>query len=295
MSCGTTPGREDLPARHALVRVDDVQAGRLGDDGEVGPDAAAHQLAHAEHGVLLVHGTRHDDVAAPSRPFTRQPGEARQHRRHAPLDVARAPAIEPAVVDPGAEWLDGHVVDRHGILVRLEQQRAARIGARGTLLLEMHQDTVPIDHMTIEPFVPRIDDGLARWPGAGATSRGAWRRCWRASPGWRVNGRLGAATSSWRVPWTRRTPCSAWREPVRRASEGRLRRRGRADPPQYRPRDKGWCAGNVHEPGGRATVRRRSKAVNAIYRMGKLPGPPSSALPTAAGAVTSIRCWGRRR
>src|SRR5688572_11986341 len=32
-------------------------------------------------------------------------------------------------------------------------------GARRTVLFEAHQDTVPTDHMTIEPFGARIADG----------------------------------------------------------------------------------------------------------------------------------------
>src|SRR5438270_9426186 len=32
-------------------------------------------------------------------------------------------------------------------------------GARRTLLFEAHQDTVPADNMTIEPFAARVEDG----------------------------------------------------------------------------------------------------------------------------------------
>jgi acetylornithine deacetylase len=50
---------------------------------------------------------------------------------------------------------------RANIVARLDMP-----GARRTLLLEAHQDTVPIDHMTIEPFAARIDNG--RLSGRGA-------------------------------------------------------------------------------------------------------------------------------
>src|SRR5205814_1591932 len=40
------------------------------------------------------------------------------------------------------------------IVARLETS-----GAKRTLVLEAHQDTVPIDQMTIEPFGAKIEDG----------------------------------------------------------------------------------------------------------------------------------------
>jgi acetylornithine deacetylase len=43
---------------------------------------------------------------------------------------------------------------RENIVARLETP-----GARRTLLLEAHQDTVPIDHMTIDPFGAQIENG----------------------------------------------------------------------------------------------------------------------------------------
>src|SRR5262249_10339210 len=39
-------------------------------------------------------------------------------------------------------------------------------GARRTLLLESHQDTVPTDNMTIDPFAARIEDGRLYGRGA---------------------------------------------------------------------------------------------------------------------------------
>jgi acetylornithine deacetylase len=44
--------------------------------------------------------------------------------------------------------------------------RWASPGARRTLLLEAHQDTVPTDHMTIDPFGARIDSGRLYGRGA---------------------------------------------------------------------------------------------------------------------------------
>jgi acetylornithine deacetylase len=50
---------------------------------------------------------------------------------------------------------------RANIVARLDMP-----GARRTLLLEAHQDTVPIDHMSIDPFGARIDGGRLYGRGA---------------------------------------------------------------------------------------------------------------------------------
>jgi acetylornithine deacetylase len=65
----------------------------------------------------------------------------------------------------------------HGLGVRCERQSVAPLrenvvafsalpGARRTWVLEAHQDTVPTDHMTIEPFAARIADGRIYGRGA---------------------------------------------------------------------------------------------------------------------------------
>src|SRR5438552_3634831 len=50
---------------------------------------------------------------------------------------------------------------RANVVARLEIP-----GARRTLLLEAHQDTVPVDQMTIEPFGARIENGRLYGRGA---------------------------------------------------------------------------------------------------------------------------------
>src|SRR6516165_8911900 len=50
---------------------------------------------------------------------------------------------------------------RANVVARLEIP-----GARRTLLLEAHQDTVPVDQMTIEPFAARIENGRLYGRGA---------------------------------------------------------------------------------------------------------------------------------
>ncbi len=50
---------------------------------------------------------------------------------------------------------------RDNVVARFEQP-----GARKTVLLEVHQDTVPVDNMTIDPFAARIEDGRLYGRGA---------------------------------------------------------------------------------------------------------------------------------
>src|SRR5579859_707434 len=44
--------------------------------------------------------------------------------------------------------------ERENILARFESP-----GARRTIVLEAHQDTVPTDNMTIDPFGAQVEDG----------------------------------------------------------------------------------------------------------------------------------------
>src|SRR5262249_5315656 len=62
----------------------------------------------------------------------------------------------------GVSWQRQHVApQRENIVARWESP-----GARRTLLLEAHQDTVPTDHMTIDPFGAKIDNGRLYGRGA---------------------------------------------------------------------------------------------------------------------------------
>ena len=58
--------------------------------------------------------------------------KADEHRRHPPLDVARAPAVEPAPLDPRRERVDRHPVGRHGVLMDVEEDRPPRARAPRT-------------------------------------------------------------------------------------------------------------------------------------------------------------------
>jgi len=92
-------------------------------------------------------------------------------------DLVRRPSVNPMGRDvSGPEYLEGRVADylvqrfdscglpwarqpvspgRDNVLVRLE----ATVPGGPTLLWDAHQDTVPADGMSIEPFVPVVRDG----------------------------------------------------------------------------------------------------------------------------------------
>ena len=84
-------------------------------------------------------------------------------------------SVRRQAVLPGREnlvaWLDGDVSPAEG---------------GRTLLLDAHQDTVPVDGMSIEPFHPEHRDGRI-YGAVPATSKAAWQPCWQRLPDWRTN------------------------------------------------------------------------------------------------------------
>jgi hypothetical protein len=85
----------------------------------------------AGEAMLLVHGASHDDRRPWRRPLDLQPVHDREHRRHAAFDVARSTAMQPAVANLRIEGRTGHAIDRHGVLMRFEQNDlAAALGRR---------------------------------------------------------------------------------------------------------------------------------------------------------------------
>jgi len=98
---------------------------------------------------------------------------------HVPLlaDLVRRPSVNPMGRDvSGPEYLEGRVADflvqrftslglpwarqpvapgRDNVLARLE----ATVPRAPVILWDAHQDTVPVENMTIEPFVPVVRDG----------------------------------------------------------------------------------------------------------------------------------------
>ncbi len=156
----------------ALVRDDELELGRLGDDGRVGAHRREH-LLDAEACVLLVGDGGHDDVTAQAE---RRRLPARDQRgRHARLHVVRAAAVQ-------AVALDARIVrrlhprDPDGVDVTAQQQRAPAPGAR-----RAHDDArAPrrrLEHAGLEargerPAVDeRRDLALARPAAAGGRER----------------------------------------------------------------------------------------------------------------------------
>src|SRR5438128_1431194 len=77
-----------------------------------------------------------------------------EHRVTAYLEDFFRGLVVPYERQPVAPWRDNLVA------------RYATAGARRTLLWEVHQDTVPVDNMTIEPFGARIENGRLYGRGA---------------------------------------------------------------------------------------------------------------------------------
>ncbi len=144
-------------------------------------------------------------------------------------------------------------------------------GARWTLLLEAHQDTVPIDHMTIEPFAARIDGnklygrGACDIKGGMAAMLGTFARLVRERPRGAANVLLA---------------CSADEEFTFLGVQELVKRGLKADmavvaePTQLNivHAHKGAVRWHLRTTGRSCHSSVPDQGVNAIYRMGKLLG-----------------------
>ena len=99
-------------------------------------------------------------------------------------DLVRRPSVNPMGRGvSGPDYLEGRVTDylvqrfmaaglpwvrqsvspgRDNVLARLE----ATVPSAPTVLWDAHQDTVPVDGMTIDPFLPLVRDGRLQGRGA---------------------------------------------------------------------------------------------------------------------------------
>jgi acetylornithine deacetylase len=71
---------------------------------------------------------------------------------------------------------------RDNIIVRVDGAKSLQKGGK-LLMLEAHQDTVPVDGMTIDPFDPKVEGGKST-DVAPVISKVAWLQCllpWCAS------------------------------------------------------------------------------------------------------------------
>ena len=67
-------------------------------------------------------------------------------------------------------------------------------GARRTILFDAHQDTVPVDGMTIDPFAPDVRGGPALRPGVLRHQGGDGGDARPPSPAWSASGPAGSAS-----------------------------------------------------------------------------------------------------
>ena len=79
-------------------------------------------------------------------------------------------------------------------------------GSRRTLLFDVHQDTVPTDGMTIDPFRPRIEDGRMWGRGSCDIKGGMAAMLVALRSGFAASGRPGPPRSCWPARWTRNSP-----------------------------------------------------------------------------------------
>jgi acetylornithine deacetylase len=142
-------------------------------------------------------------------------------------------------------------------------------GARRTLMFEAHQDTVPTDNMTIDPFAARIDNGRLYGRGACDIKGGmaamlaALARLVREKP---------------RGPFHLLMACSVDEEHTSLGVEALAQRQPRADMAvvaeptrlQIVHAHKGLVRWHVHTTGRSCHSSSPEQGVNAIYRMGRL-------------------------
>src|SRR5262249_54311628 len=141
-------------------------------------------------------------------------------------------------------------------------------GSKRTIILEAHQDTVPTDNMTIDPFAPRIENsrlygrGACDIKGGMAAMLAAFARLVREKP-------TGAANVI--------MACSVDEEHtglgVRRLAETlKADMAVVAEPTQLNivHAHKGICRWQLRVPGRSCHSSAPEQGVNAIYRMGRI-------------------------
>lgn len=129
-------------------------------------------------------------------------------------DLVRRPSVNPMGRDlVGPEYLEGRVTDyllrrletagiaavrqpvaagRDNVIARLP----ATVADAPVLIWDVHQDTVPVSGMIIEPFTPTVRDG--RLAGRGACDvKGGWPRWWLPLSGCRLPWNGGLRSFSW--------------------------------------------------------------------------------------------------
>lgn len=166
---------------------------------------------------------------------------------------------------------------RSNVLARLD-----RPGSKSTILLDAHQDTVPVDGMTIEPFRPEVRDGRLYGRGACDVKGGmaamlaAFARLVQERPSTAANVVMSCTCDEEATAQGIRDVCKLWSDPARRG--GLV-----SDPPDIalvaEPTDlnivvahRGAVRWKVRTTGRACHSSRPQDGVNAIYKMGHILG-----------------------
>ncbi len=207
-------------------------------------------------------------------------------------DLVALPSVNPMGRDLRGPDVFEHRVTAYledffrGLGVRSERQAVAPLrdnilawyepaGAARTLVLEVHQDTVPTDGMTIDPFAARVEDGRLYGRGACDVKGGmaamlaAFARLVRDKPAGAARVVMACTVDEeFTFLGVQRLAKTDLRGGCGRPGRGRRRR---ADRPGRRPRPQGGRPlGPPHRTASRATARAPELGVNAIYHMAAL-------------------------
>lgn len=170
-------------------------------------------------------------------------------------------------------------------------------GATATLILEAHQDTVPTDGMTIDPFGARVENGRLYGRGACDIKGGmaamltAFARCVHDNrPGGNRLIMLCAVDEEHTFLGIQKFVT----EGLYRSYPGRVWAVV-AEPTLLRivKAHKGVARWHVFTSGRSCHSSRPEQGINAIYHMAALL-PAVHAMPRSCRGSRSIRCWGRR-
>ncbi len=126
------PGDRDRRHQAAAAGHPDVEAGRLGDDPRVGPDAVCDRGDAAGAGRFLVGDRVHEQIAVEPDAESRQRLGRERHRRDAALHVHGAAAVEPPLAHDRRERIARPALarlDRDHVDVAVQEQAAAASAA----------------------------------------------------------------------------------------------------------------------------------------------------------------------
>lgn len=115
------------------MRMDDVEIRWLGDDGDKGhggltAKVLSGKMLHTEEGGLFIDGTGENDPGRMGRVFAYQSGKSAKHGGQTALDITGAATEQATPFDDCSEGVNGHVVNRDGVLMDLEKNGGTCLG-----------------------------------------------------------------------------------------------------------------------------------------------------------------------